>query len=109
MKAKLMVETPFASQIEAPDPDDKNPILPVHPGVAAYLNNGEQSFLDDFREYFYIGGMVLGLLGSAIAMVVGHRNRGRRTRTADPPSSTYCSAFFTRSRYPKASAATPEL
>jgi hypothetical protein len=33
-KTKLMAKTPLASQIEAPDPDDKNPVLPVHPGVA---------------------------------------------------------------------------
>ncbi len=29
--------TPLANQIEAPDPDAKNPILPIHPGVAKYL------------------------------------------------------------------------
>src|ERR1700731_1997927 len=37
-KAQLVAKTPLASQIEAPDPDDKNPVLPVHPGVAAYLD-----------------------------------------------------------------------
>jgi TRAP-type uncharacterized transport system substrate-binding protein len=31
-KAKLIAETPTAKEIEAPDPDDKNPALPVHPG-----------------------------------------------------------------------------
>lgn len=36
-KTKLMAATPLANQIEAPDPDDKSPTLPVHPGVAAYL------------------------------------------------------------------------
>ncbi len=35
-KMKLMQIAPLAAQIEAPDPDDKNPVLPVHPGVAAY-------------------------------------------------------------------------
>ncbi|SED49717.1 TRAP-type uncharacterized transport system, substrate-binding protein [Rhizobiales bacterium GAS188] len=75
MKAKLMAETPLASQIEAPDPDDKSPVLPVHPGVAAYLSSGEQSFFDDFQEYFYLGGMTLGVLGSAIALVAGRVSR----------------------------------
>jgi type II secretory pathway pseudopilin PulG len=74
-KAKLMQSTPLAAQIEAPDPDDKNPVLPVHPGVAAYLNNGQQSFFDEFQSYFYMGGLALSTLGSLAAVVVGRLNR----------------------------------
>lgn len=74
-KAQLVAKTPLASQIEAPDPDDKNPVLPVHPGVASYLNSGEQSFFDEFQKYFYLGGMALSLAGSAIALLVGRLNR----------------------------------
>jgi TRAP-type uncharacterized transport system substrate-binding protein len=74
-KAQLVAKTPLASQIEAPDPDDKNPVLPVHPGVVAYLNSGEQSFFDEFQKYFYLGGMVLSMVGSAIALLVGRLNR----------------------------------
>ena len=74
-KAQLVAKTPLASQIEAPDPDDKNPVLPVHPGVASYLNSGEQSFFDEFQQYFYLGGMVLSMAGSAIALLVGRFNR----------------------------------
>jgi hypothetical protein len=70
-----VAKTPLASQIEAPDPDDKNPVLPVHPGVVAYLSSGEQSFFDEFQKYFYLGGMVLSMAGSAIALLVGHLNR----------------------------------
>lgn len=51
-KAKLAAVTPLATQIEAPDPDDKSPILPVHPGVAAYLSSGDQSFFDQVQQYF---------------------------------------------------------
>ena len=74
-KAQLVAKTPLASQIEAPDPDDKNPILPAHPGVAAYLNSGEQSFFDEFQQYFYLGGMALSLAGSAIALLAGRLGR----------------------------------
>jgi hypothetical protein len=49
--------------------------LPVHPGVVAYLNSGEQSFFDEFQKYFYLGGMVLSVAGSAIALLVGRLNR----------------------------------
>jgi hypothetical protein len=74
-EAQLVVKTPLASQIEAPDPDDKNPVLPVHPGVVAYLNSGEQSFFDEFQKYFYLGGIALSMAGSAIALLVGRLNR----------------------------------
>jgi TRAP-type uncharacterized transport system substrate-binding protein len=76
-KAKLISLTPLASQIEAPDPDDKNPALPVHPGVANYLNSGEQSFFDEFQEYFYIGGMALSILGSVATLMIGRVRRAR--------------------------------
>ncbi|MGC2224594.1 MAG: TAXI family TRAP transporter solute-binding subunit [Methylocella sp.] len=74
-KAQLVAKTPLASQIEAPDPDDKNPVLPVHPGVAAYLSSGEQSFFDEFQKYFYLGGIALSLAGSATALLVGRLSR----------------------------------
>ena len=74
-KAQLVAKTPLASQIEAPDPDDKNPVLPVHPGVVAYLNSGEQSFFDEFQKYFYLGGMVLSIAGSVVALLIGRLNR----------------------------------
>jgi hypothetical protein len=74
-EAQLVVKTPLASQIEAPDPDDKNPVLPVHPGVVAYLNSGEQRFFDEFQKYFYLGGIALSMAGSAIALLVGRLNR----------------------------------
>ncbi|MDP4003253.1 TAXI family TRAP transporter solute-binding subunit [Methylobacterium sp. NEAU K] len=66
-KAKLAAVTPLATQIEAPDPDNKSPILPVHPGVAAYLSNGDQSFFDQAQQYFYLGGLVISLAGSLLA------------------------------------------
>jgi TRAP-type uncharacterized transport system substrate-binding protein len=68
-KAKLMAITPLASQIEAPDPDEKNPTLPIHPGVAAYLSSGDQSFFDEAQTYLYAIGIPLSLVGSAIALV----------------------------------------
>ncbi len=75
-RGKLLASTPAAAGIEAPDPDDKNPILPVHPGVAAYLNDGENSFFEDFQNYFYTGGIILSLLASLGAMIMGLIRRG---------------------------------
>jgi hypothetical protein len=75
-KSKLIAATPLASQIEAPDTDSQNPLLPVHPGVAAYLTSGEQSFFDEFQQYFYYIGIPLSIAASMIALVSGFlRNR----------------------------------
>ncbi|HYA79707.1 MAG TPA: TAXI family TRAP transporter solute-binding subunit [Methylocystis sp.] len=75
-KAKLMALTPLASQIEAPDPDENNPLLPIHPGVANYLSSGDQSFLDEAQTYIYAIGIPLSVIGSALAIISGLlRNR----------------------------------
>ncbi|ACB94548.1 TAXI family TRAP transporter solute-binding subunit [Beijerinckia indica] len=70
-KAKLMALSPLANEIEAPDPDSKSPILPIHPGVTAYLSSGEQSFFEEFQSYIYIGTMIASVLGSAFAIISG--------------------------------------
>ena len=71
-KSNLMAVTPMASQIEAPDTDSENPLLPVHPGVAAYLTNGDQSFFDQLQQYFYVVGIPLSVAASLTALVTGH-------------------------------------
>lgn len=76
-KTKLMALTPLASQIEAPDPDESDPVLPVHPGVAAYLSSGDQSFFDEFQTYLYAVGIPLSLIGSAIAIISGFMTNRR--------------------------------
>jgi TRAP-type uncharacterized transport system substrate-binding protein len=76
-KAKLMAVTPLANQIEAPDPDDKSPILPVHPGVSAYLSSGDQSFFDQVQQYFTIGGLIISLAGSLFAAATAYWSRRR--------------------------------
>lgn len=77
IKAKLMAVTPLANQIEAPDPDEKNPVLPIHPGVAAYLSSGDQSFFDAAQTYLYAIGIPLSLIGSAIAVISGFLSNRR--------------------------------
>ena len=74
-RGMLTAATPFAGQIEAPDLDDKMPLIPVHPGVAAYINNGDQSFFDTSQNYLYLGGIVLSLAGSGLALAVSSWRR----------------------------------
>jgi TRAP-type uncharacterized transport system substrate-binding protein len=71
-KSNLMAVTPQANQIEAPDTDNENPLLPVHPGVAAYLTNGDQSFFDQLQQYFYVVGIPLSVGASLAALFTGH-------------------------------------
>ena len=70
-KSRLMAATPLANQIEAPDPDNENPLFPIHPGVAAFLSSGDQSFFDQFQQYFYYIGIPLSIMASMVALVVG--------------------------------------
>jgi TRAP-type uncharacterized transport system substrate-binding protein len=77
-KAKLIATTgQSASQIQAPDPDEKNPVLPIHPGVADYIANGDQSFLDDLQSLLYIVGIPLSLGASIVALISGYFGKRR--------------------------------
>jgi TRAP-type uncharacterized transport system substrate-binding protein len=70
-KSRLMAATPLANQIEAPDPDNENLLFPIHPGVAAFLSSGDQSFFDQFQQYFYYIGIPLSIVASVVALVAG--------------------------------------
>jgi TRAP-type uncharacterized transport system substrate-binding protein len=68
-KGQLMNLSPLAGQIEAPDVSDQNPLLPIHPGFADYLNNGDQSFFDQAQRYLYIVGIPLSLAASLLTVL----------------------------------------
>jgi TRAP-type uncharacterized transport system substrate-binding protein len=65
----IAAAVPIANRIEAP-PSDKGAALPVHPGVLAFLDDEEESFLDQYSDAFYIGAMCLSVLGTAVAAAV---------------------------------------
>src|SRR5205085_11330233 len=58
-----------------PDPDAKGSILPIHPGVAAYLSSGDESFFEQSQKYFYLGGLALSVAGSLLAAASSYWNR----------------------------------
>ncbi len=76
-KTKLMQASPIMSEIEAPDTDKKSDILPVHPGVVAYLENGEKSFFDEFQSYIYPVGLALSAVGSLAGFLFERFSRRR--------------------------------
>ncbi len=69
---------PLANQIEAP-PTTKGATLPVHPGAAAYLDDEEKSFFDQYSDFIYIGAMLLSVLGSGLAAVASRMSSVRHT------------------------------
>lgn len=85
-KAQLMAVTPIAAQISAPDVSDTNPLLPIHPGFADYLNNGDQSFFDQAQRYLYLIGIPLSLGASLLTVLISMFNsrkaRSERAATA---------------------------
>lgn len=69
---------PIASRIEAPA-TDKGAVLPVHPGVLAFLDDEEESFFDKYSDVFYIGAMCLSVLGTGLAALAARLTRHTTT------------------------------
>jgi TRAP-type uncharacterized transport system substrate-binding protein len=65
-KPVLALRAPIANRIEAPA-TDKDAALPAHPGVAAYIDDEEQTFFDKYSDAIYISALCLSALGTAAA------------------------------------------
>lgn len=66
VRRELLRENPLFAQITAPS-IDADAYLPVHPGALAVYNGTQQSFMDEYGNYIYIGPMILGALASVLA------------------------------------------
>ncbi|HLX15142.1 MAG TPA: TAXI family TRAP transporter solute-binding subunit [Bradyrhizobium sp.] len=68
MKARreLLRENPLFAQITSPS-IDADAYLPVHPGALAVYNGTQQSFMDEYSNYIYLGPMMLGAIASVLA------------------------------------------
>ena len=64
-------------QIEAPDTEDKNMLLPVHPGAEAYFSGDQPTLFDRIENFIYYGGLFAGIIGSLIAWAVGQRRASK--------------------------------
>lgn len=69
-RVALAALAPAARWMTAPA-TDKGAVLPVHPGTAAYIDDEEETFLDQYSDFIYIGAMVLGVFASGLTAVVG--------------------------------------
>jgi TRAP transporter TAXI family solute receptor len=80
MRPSLSREAPLADRIEAPE-TEKGSALPVHPGASAYYEGAVLTFFERYGDWFYLGVMVLSILGSALAGLASAASGRRRDRT----------------------------
>src|SRR6266481_3588637 len=77
IRQTVMAEFPLAAKIETPD-TDKDAVIPVHPGAAAYVDGEEKTFLDRYSDYIWWGLMSLSAMGSVGAWFAGYLKKDER-------------------------------
>jgi TRAP transporter TAXI family solute receptor len=78
VRQTVLAEFPLAAKIETPD-TDKDAVIPVHPGAAAFVDGEEKTFLDRYSDYIWWGLMALSAMGSAGAWFAGYLKKDERT------------------------------
>lgn len=81
-KQDVAGDVPSAVSIEAPS-TDKDALLRVHPGAAAYFDGEEETFFEKYGDMIYYGGAALGILGSAILALSRRFGPGRDHEAAE--------------------------
>jgi hypothetical protein len=81
-RLSIAANAPVASRMEAP-PTDRDAALPVHPGAAAWLDGEEETFLEKYSDFFYIGAMVLSVLASGAAALASRMTPDPHSRIDD--------------------------
>ena len=81
IRQAVMAEFPLAAKIETPD-TDKDAVIPVHPGAAAFVDGEEKTFLDRYSDYIWWGLMGLSAMGSAGAWFAGYLKKDERNNNA---------------------------
>jgi len=77
VRQAVMAEFPMAAKIETPD-TDKDAVIPVHPGAAAFVDGEEKTFLDRYSDFIWWGLMDLSAMGSAGAWFAGYLKKDER-------------------------------
>jgi len=81
VRQQLMTEFPLAAKIETPD-TDKDAVIPVHPGAAAFVDGEEKTFLDRYSDYIWWGLMALSATGSMGAWFAGYLKKDERSNNS---------------------------
>jgi TRAP transporter TAXI family solute receptor len=70
-------QVPTARHIEAPD-TERGLAMPTHPGAIAYLEGEQQTFVERYSDYLYLGAMLASLAASAGVAFWSHAAQVRR-------------------------------
>jgi TRAP transporter TAXI family solute receptor len=81
IRQTLKNDFPLAAKIETPD-TDKDAVIPVHPGAAAFVDGEEKTFLDRYSDYIWWGLMALSAMGSAGAWFAGYLKKDERNNNS---------------------------
>ena len=96
VRRDLLAEQPIFAQITAPS-TDPDAFLPLHPGAAAFYNGTQQSFMDEYGNYIYLGPMILGGIASVLAAAWKFLGIGQPERIEGPLDTLYALARRIRS------------
>ena len=77
VRQQLLTDFPQAAKIETPD-TDKDAVIPVHPGAAAFVDGEEKTFLDKYSDYIWWTLMALSATGSIGAWFAGYLKKDER-------------------------------
>jgi TRAP transporter TAXI family solute receptor len=81
IRQQVMTDFPLAAKIETPD-TDKDAVIPVHPGAAAFVDGEEKTFLDRYSDFIWWGLMALSAMGSAGAWFAGYLKKDERNNNS---------------------------
>jgi TRAP transporter TAXI family solute receptor len=81
IRQQLLTDFPLAAKIETPD-TDKDAVIPVHPGAAAYVDGEEKTFLDRYSDYIWWSLMGLSAMGSAGAWFASYLKKDERNNNS---------------------------
>lgn len=77
VRQSVLAEFPLAAKIETPD-TDKDALIPVHPGAAAFVDGEEKTFLDRYSDYIWWSLMGLSAMGSIGAWFASYLKKDER-------------------------------
>jgi TRAP transporter TAXI family solute receptor len=77
IRQQLMADFPLAAKIETPD-TDKDAVIPVSPGAAAFIDGDEKTFLDRYSDFIWWGLMGMSAMGSIGAWLASYFKKDER-------------------------------
>lgn len=79
LRLTLAAELPSIQGLETPSTDKDAP-LPVHSGAAAFIDGEQETFFEQYGDWFYLGVMGLSMLGTGGAALLSRESAARRRR-----------------------------